>query len=136
MHTIEVDFDVLKALMARRETEAVTFNDVLRRLLELDKGSRKIEAPATPIPVSGRGEWVTKGVAFPAGTEFRATYKGRTHLARVETGRLVVAGKGYDSASAAAMAITNGPVNGWTFWECRRPGDAGWRIIKGLRSGR
>ena len=37
MHTVEVDFDVLKALMTRREVESVTYNDVIRRLIGLDK---------------------------------------------------------------------------------------------------
>jgi len=24
-------------------------------------------------------------------------------------------------------------LNGWTFWECRLPGQGGWKIIKALR---
>ena len=70
---------------------------------------------------------------FPAGTEFRAKYKGQTWLGRVEGGALVVNGKRYDTPSAAAVAITENPVNGWTFWECRLPGQAGWKILKALR---
>jgi hypothetical protein len=102
----------------------------------LDKVASKIEVSIAPRPASGKGDWVTKGVTFPSGTDFRATYKGKTHTGRVEAGRLMVAGKGYESPSAAAMAITNSPVNGWTFWECRWPGEPNWRIIKGLRGGR
>jgi hypothetical protein len=132
MHTIEVDFDVLKELMARRETEAVTYNDVIRRLLNLDAGRRK--GGASPTPTSDVGSWMQKGVRFPAGTEFRAAYKGNTYTGIVQSGRLVVEGKGYESPSAAAVAITGNPVNGWTFWECRRPGDTRWQVLKGLRS--
>jgi hypothetical protein len=35
---IEVDFDVFKALLAKRTSEDVTYNDVLRQILRLDKG--------------------------------------------------------------------------------------------------
>jgi hypothetical protein len=132
MHTIEVDFDVLKELMARRETEAVTYNDVLRRLLNLDTSKQRILPGAAGY--SDAGSWVTKSVRFPAGTEFRATHKGKLHTGVVQGGRLVVNGKGYESPSAAAVAITGNPVNGWTFWECRRPGETRWQVLKGLRT--
>ena len=71
---------------------------------------------------------------FPAGTELRAKYKGRTYLASVENGALVLNGERFDSPSAAAMSITGKPVNGWTFWEGRPPGKTSWQIIKALRS--
>lgn len=35
MATIDVDFEVYKALTIRRETEEMTYNDVLRHLLSL-----------------------------------------------------------------------------------------------------
>ena len=130
MRTIEVDFDVYKALLIRRPSENVTENDVLRELLGLPK---KGEAPSGP-EATRAGDWIAKGVRFPAGTEFRARYRGELHLGKVAGGALVVNGKRYDSPSAAAMAITNNtPVNGWTFWDCRRPGESGWRTIKELR---
>jgi predicted CopG family antitoxin len=131
MRTIEVDFDVYKALLIRRPHEGVTENDVLRELLGLAKKGE----PHAAHEAMGEGDWVVKAVRFPAGTEFRARYRGELHLGRVLGGALVLNGKRYDTPSAAAMAITNGtPVNGWTFWECRQPGEAGWRKIKALRS--
>lgn len=129
MHTIDVDFDVFKAITLRRTSEEVTANDVLRQVLGLP--SRK--EPTVPSPRMEAGDWVTKGVRFPAGTEFRAKYKGQTWLGRVEAGALVLNGKRYDSPSAAAISITDNPVNGWTFWECRLPGQGGWKILKSLR---
>ena len=132
MPTIEVDFDVFKALTARRPTEEVSENDVLRQVLGLPTRKVGQTQPAAPAP----GDWITKGVHFPAGSEFRATYKGQTHLGRVEGGSLVLSGKRFDTPSAAAMSITNSPVNGWTFWEARVPGQAGWKVIKTLRQGR
>ena len=129
MRTIEVDFDVFKALTMRRASEDVTENDVLRQILGLP--SRKSLPAETSGP--GPGDWMTKGIRFPAGSELRATYKGQTYLARVEGGALVLGGKRYDSPSAAAMSITGTPVNGWTFWEYRFPGQSGWKILKSLR---
>lgn len=131
MPAIEVDFDVFKALTARRASENVTENDVLRELLRLTP--RKGASASAPGSTSA-GDWVTKGVRFPAGTELRAKYKGRTYLASVENGALVLNGERFDSPSAAAMSITGKPVNGWTFWEGRPPGKTSWQIIKALRS--
>jgi len=130
MRTIEVDFDVYKALTSRRPTEDVSENDVLRLLLGL---SPKRPATAAAISTSDAGDWLTKGVRFPAGAEFRANYKGQTWLGRVERGALVVNGQRFDTPSAAAVSITKSPTNGWTFWESRLPGQASWQIIKGLR---
>jgi|SRR5882672_9981008 len=131
MRTIDVDFDVYKALTMRRPTEHVTENDVLREMLRLPpKGESTV---ATNGGSSAPGDWVSKGVRFPVGTEFRAHYKGQTYLARVENGALVLNSMPFDTPSAAAMSITKGPVNGWTFWECRLPGQASWQMIKALR---
>ncbi|MSQ51021.1 MAG: DUF2924 domain-containing protein [Betaproteobacteria bacterium] len=129
MHAIDVDFDVFKAITMRRSSEDVTANDVLRQLLGLP--SKK--EPTVPSSRPEIGDWITKGVRFPAGTEFRANYKGQTWLGRVDGGALLMNGKRYDSPSSAAVSITANPVNGWTFWECRLPGQPGWKIIKALR---
>jgi hypothetical protein len=129
MPAIEVDFDVFKAITARRPREDVTANDVLRELLRLP-----------PIEVTSRkqrpapGDWVPKGVRVPAGSELRAHYKGQLHMAEVSSGALVLNGKRFDSPSAAAVSITTHPVNGWTFWEVRLPGQGRWTRLKDLRS--
>lgn len=130
MPAIEVDFEVFKELIRRRPSEAVSENDVLRQVLGLANQRTPATVNSSPVP----GEWVTKGVRFPAGTEFRATYKGKTYLGRAENGALVLNGQRFDSPSAAAMSITGKPVNGWTFWEGRLPGRTAWQIIKAQRS--
>ncbi|MBS0365503.1 MAG: DUF2924 domain-containing protein [Proteobacteria bacterium] len=131
MPTIEVDFDVFKALTARRPAENVSENDVLRELLHLPRSASGSALPARPAP----DDWVTKGVRLPAGSELRATYKGQTYLARVAAGALVLNGKRFDSLSAAAMSVTQHPVNGWTFWKARLPGQGRWADLKALRPG-
>ena len=130
MIRIEIDFDVYKALMVRRSSEDVTDNDVLRELLGL---SPRKNPDALVNSTAGQGDWVSKGVRFPSGTEFRASYKGQTHHGKVDSGGFVVDGKHFNSPSAAAVAITGHPVNGWTFWECRVPGKNSWQMLKFLR---
>ena len=131
MHTIEVDFDVFKAITARRSSEDVTENDVLREVFGLPRQA-SATTPSRRVPADS-ADWVAKGVRFPAGTEFRAIYKGQTYLARVEGGALVLDGKRYDSPSPAAVSITGSAVNGWRFWEARLPGQSGWKMIESLR---
>lgn len=131
MMTIEIDFDVFKTLTIRRDSEEVTYNDVLRDLLGLDKISKQT-TPSDDITPS-EGAWITKGVRFPNGTDFRANYKGQTFHGKVQNSFLVVDGKRFDSPSAAAVDITGNSVNGWIFWECRLPGQNTWQMIKSLR---
>jgi len=137
MHTIDIDFDVFKKLTVLRETETVSHNDVLRSLLGMATTLPKTVPPQTSSPQFDpsfeSGSWTTKGVTFPAGTEFRARYKGENIRGRVEAGALVVNGKRFESPSAAAVAISGNPVNGWVFWECKKPGSTLWQLIKSLR---
>ncbi|MCD6580630.1 MAG: DUF2924 domain-containing protein [Desulfuromusa sp.] len=127
---IEIDFDVFKELTSRRTIESISYNDVLRDIL----GLKPLNEPElkSDVAVLKQG-WTSKGVTFPEGTEFRAEYKGQTIVGRVESGLMVVNGKRFDSPSSAAGSITDNSVNGWTFWECRFPGDVTWRLIKSLR---
>jgi hypothetical protein len=130
MNSIEIDFDVFKALTLRRATEDVTHNDVLRDLLGLKgNGAAKVMPPSVASP----GEWVSKGVHFPVGTEFRATYKGKMFTGMVEDGAMLVNGERHQSPSSAASSITKNYVNGWTFWECRLPGKSSWQQMSLLR---
>lgn len=125
MKTIEIDFDVFKEITLRRTTEEVSHNDVLRELFGLKpKNSGDVSVATAEKP------WVIKGVEFPNGTEFRATYKGQIFYATVEDGALVLNGNRFSSPSSAAISITGNSVNGWIFWECRLPGNESWQIMK------
>lgn len=129
--SIDIDFDVYKALTSRLTSPEDTYNDVIRRELGLGSAS---SAPAS----NGRSEegepWIVKGVRFPHGTEFSVEYKGEFYEARVENGALVYDGKRYTSPSAAAMDITGTNVNGWRFWNCKLPGASIWYSIDTIRS--
>lgn len=131
MHSIEIDFEVFKALTAKRASEAVTYNDVIRDLLGL---SQKDPKASNPSSAGSNSAWIYKGIRFPEGTEFRAAYKGVTHHASVKGGVFVDEhGNVRNSPSEAACAITQTSVNGWNFWECRLPGATKWRPLKALR---
>lgn len=128
MATIDVDFEVYKALTIRRETEEMTYNDVLRQLLKL--GGEQ----AAPVAPTAAGSLIVKGAEFPEGTQFRATYKGQTYTGAIKGGVWIdEKGKVQNSPSEAAYNITDNHVNGWRFWECRRPSDTSWRSIDSLR---
>jgi negative regulator of replication initiation len=129
MYTIEIDFDVFKAITSRRTSESITPNDVLRELF----GLKKQEQPPPSLEEKGKTPWITKGITFPHGTEFRATHKGKIYYAVVQEGALLLDGKKYYSSSNAAGAITGNAVNGWIFWECKLPGSQEWKLIKLLR---
>src|SRR5579862_3284755 len=139
MITIEIDFEVYKALTTRRANESDSYNEVLRRLLGLGQGSPVIRRlfgfgqSRAPVPPGGQNDWFYKGIRFPAGTDFRARYHGQLHHAKVERGALAVNGRRVLSPSDAAREITGNNVNGWRFWQCRLPGETEWRRLDSLR---
>lgn|SRR5487761_376673 len=142
MMTIEIDFDVYKALTARRGDETVSYNDVLRTLLGLTQpagGLRRLfglVGSKSETPESGKGsttDWFYKGIRFPPGTSLRAKYKGQLHTARIDRSGIVVGSKRFATPSDAARAVTGTNVNGWRFWQCRLPGEVGWRRLDALR---
>lgn len=129
MQNIEIDFDVYKEITVRRISEEMTPNDVLRSLLGLP-----VDKKWNITKAQGYTPWVVKGVEFPIGTKFRGTYKGKSSTAIVCEKGLQCNGEYFTSPSAAAVAITGQPTNGWTFWECQLPGSPKWTIIKKLRN--
>lgn len=133
MAQIEVDFDVYKALTSRRISENVTYNEVIRELLGLDATVVKVSEKNDGNGKGFRGV-VYKGVEFPDGTHFRATYKGKTYTGEIKNGVWIDAkGKPQSSPSQAASNITGSGINGWWFWECSRPSDPTWIMIGNLR---
>lgn len=142
MMTIEIDFEVYKALTARRGDETVSYNDVLRTVLGLSQpaaGLRRLFGLAggrvdiSDSSKSGVTDWFYKGIRFSVGTSLRAKYKGQIHVARIDRGGIIVGGKRFATPSDAARAVTGTSVNGWRFWQCRLPGEAGWRRLDALR---
>jgi hypothetical protein len=134
--SIEIDFEVNKRIEMARKSFAETPNAVLRRLL-------KIEGPAPQAPrhqpVPGGRPWSSDGVTLAHGTELRMKYNGRVHTGSVRDGVWWVEGNAYKSPSGAAGGVartkkgkqTN--LDGWGYWEARRPGATNWVPIGSLR---
>jgi hypothetical protein len=128
MAQIEIDFEVWKALTLRRETETTSMNDVLRELLKLPGQSGE----QAPPPASGGCSY--KGVELPEGTQFRANYKGQVVTGEIKNGAWVDARGTHTSPSAAAHAVTGSGINGWWFWQCKRPTDLEWAPLDHIRN--
>lgn len=128
---IEIDFDVHKRIETERKSFTETPNEVLRRLLLID---------STPIPSSTARGWSGKGVSLPHGSEIRMKYNGRMHSGVIQDGEWVVEGQKYKSPSGAAGGVartkrgerTN--LDGWNYWQFRRPGDSHWTPIIALKT--
>ena len=144
MQQIEIDFDVFKALTSRRRSESHTYNEVIRELLDIDRGSTVHEDPpflkvtnaiANSLAIANgptKG-FALRGLLLPNGTLLRAIHKGRTFEAQIEEGKWINSdGTVYNSPSAAASAVTNNNVNGWRFWKAKRPSDSEWRLLDAL----
>jgi predicted CopG family antitoxin len=142
MQQIDIDFEVFKQLTARRRSESHTYNEVIRELLEIDKGETiwtgsedrlAEEEQAEEDFYQSRGTakgFSSRGLFLPNGTLLRATHKGANHSSQIIDGKWVSSdGMKYDSPSAAASAITKNNVNGWRFWQAKRPSDAEWRNL-------
>lgn len=128
MPTIQIDFDVFKELTARRISESMTENDVIRNLL------KRKNAKDDPFDkLLNQKPWLSQGVLFPHGSKFRATYKNKKYAGTVVNGVLDINGERYTSPSSAAASITGSSVNGWEFWECSLPRSTNWTLITKMR---
>jgi hypothetical protein len=139
---IEIDFNVFKALTALRESEADSYNSVIKRLLALPAETNEVKIAEALFghPLSaetrasiGYGVWFGS-VHLPEATKLRANYKGTTYWAEIRGGKWVDdQGKFRTSPSDAASAISGTNVNGWRFWHAQRPGDTEWRRLDELK---
>jgi hypothetical protein len=128
MPQIDIDFEVFKELTNRRPAEAVTYNDVVRELLNLPKPA------STNSASNGSKPWVVSGTSFPAGSEFMTDYKGKTYSGIAKDGKLELSdGYKFTTPSAAAIHVTGSNVNGWRFWKCKLPGASQFVLIERLR---
>ncbi len=131
MASIEIDFEVFKALTSLRTSEETTYNAVVRNLLKLPA----VAATASPTAATSKKAWTWKGMTLPHGTQLKAEYKGQAYTAEIQDGRWIQDGQEHGSPSAAGFAITNSGINGWRFWSARRPGDSGFTPLANLRPG-
>ncbi len=96
--SIEIDFDVHKAIEADRKSFSETDNEILRRLSGI---GGQASAPAAPPP-AGR-PWSGKGVTLPHGTELRMEYNGRQYTGLIDNGIWLIEGKRFSSPSGGGV---------------------------------
>ena len=139
MQEISIDFEVFKALTARRLNENHSYNDVIREILSLDSPTEPMDFADILLEgeslssnprgfglVAARG-FSARGIFLPNGTILRATYKQVLHTAKIEGGRwLDEEGEAKSSPSSAAKDITGTNINGLRFWQAKRPTDTEW----------
>ncbi len=147
MQQIEIDFEVYKALTAKRRSETHTYNEVIRELLDLDVATvvtetsfdrlgQSLAAAISGAELHHPTGMAIRGIFLPNGTRLRATYKGQLHEAEIINGKWSNGdGRTHRSPSAAAQAITRTNVNGWRFWQAKRPSDTEWRLLDALPKG-
>ena len=132
-HTIEIDFDVHKAI-ADRQNFTESPNDVLRRLLRIEGCPPERDGQSR----DGRSWWY-KGVELPHGTKLRMKYGPCEYTGVIHNGHWLVEGREYGSPSGAAggVAVTKKgqktQLDGWIYWEVKRPFDQSWIVINRLR---
>jgi SeqA protein N-terminal domain len=138
--TIEIDFDVHKAIEANRRNFSETPNDVLRRVLRLPPLGSPQPTPDKKI-LAGTRSWSSEGVMLPHGTLLRMKYNGRQHQGQIVDGKWHIDGRTFDSPSGAASGVAltksgrNTRLDGWAYWEVQLLGENQWRRIGTLRPG-
>jgi hypothetical protein len=140
-YQICVDLEVYKQLTAAIESDGQTHNDVLRAILRLDSSPEESPLEYEPFErysvvaealAASRfpNAFYSRGLALEDGTLLRARYKGQNYRARIVGKKWIdEAGVERPSPSAAAHAITGNSVNGWRFWEGKRPHDKKWQRL-------
>ena len=138
MRSVEIDFDVHKRIELARQSFEESPNDVLRRLLGVgDSPVAFVSVPKAEGPI-GKA-WSGKGVELPHGTLLRMEYNGKVHSGVIENGVWSVEGTESASPSDAAASVartkegSKPSLNGWNYWQVKRPTDRTWRPINALR---
>lgn len=139
MRTIEIDFDVHKLIEAERTSFDEPENVALRRLLKLGPPVPGTKGNSSPMASSNTGAWSSKGVRLPSGTEIRMEYRGKEHRGVIDSSDWVIGSKRFKSPSAAAGGVaetksgSQPSLDGWKYWQVKRPGDAEWIALSVLR---
>ena len=129
-HDISVDFDVFKVIQTTRSGFHESENEVLRRLLGLPPSPKNHSAHmlGKEDERNGRG-WGRKDVFLPENTELFLDYQGVRANGRIINGAWEIEGERYRTPSNAAISIVEKrrgnavSLNGWLYWEVKRPSD-------------
>lgn len=138
MKTIEIDFDVHRLIENARRGFHEPENAALRRLLNLPDAKPAV-ASAGSRSDGAAGDWSWKGVTLPQGTQLRMEYAGQAVRGTIQDGQWMIDGHAYRSPSDAAGSSvvtkdgSHPSLNGWNYWEVKRPEDISWRRLVSLK---
>jgi hypothetical protein len=130
--TIDINLDVYKTIVNNSNYINEPANDVLKRLLKIDRdlhssGNNSISSAET-------GGLIVKEVFLKNGLKLRKHFKGNLFEAYVRDGYIEFNKKRYTSPSGAAVEAAKGSVNGWRFWEYYDDKSDSWKMLETLRS--
>ena len=138
--SIEIDFEVHKAIELERRSFNETPNEVLRRMLGIDASEVSRPEPSSVMSLAAGRPWVGKGkstgLTLPHGTALQLDYNGQRFTGRVENGSLVLEGQRFSSPSGAADELCRTrdgrktSLNGKELIQVRLPGENGWVLLK------
>jgi len=138
--TIEIDFDVHRLIEIERRGFDETPNDVLRRLLGCEPNNEPVKITGNKqLATTRQRPWSTDGVTLPHGTSIRMSYNGHIYSGSIQDGFWVVGGEKFTSPSGAAGGVaitkkgTKTKLDGWIYWQVKRPGDTDWTVVQDLR---
>lgn len=144
MRTIEIDFEVHKAIELERRSFDEAPNTALRRLLGIAPAETEnnTEPKTTPLPSPVGRPWAGKGhsagLTLPHGTELQMDYNGQRFMGRVDNGVIMFEGQNFTSPSGAADALCRTKdgrktsLNGKDVISARLPGETDWVLLKTL----
>ncbi|MFK4489575.1 hypothetical protein [Bradyrhizobium sp. USDA 336] len=135
--SIQIDFDIHKAIEAERRGFEEPPYIALRRLLGLPAPREKIER----IRAEDGTPWSEDGIVIPHGSLARMEYQRGAQVfeGAFLNGRLVVNGRSYDTLSAAATDLARTKsgkrtsLNGWSYWKVKVRGEGPWKLMLDLR---
>ena len=135
--TIEIDSELYRLIETNRLTAAEAPNDVLRRLLRMGPAAKKVGGGGTGTVDA----WSGSGVTLPDGTQLRMSYNRQTNYGEIRAGAWWVDNTRYDTPSGAASAVARNKqgeitkLDGWRYWQVKKPGERAWTPLAELRKG-
>jgi hypothetical protein len=132
--TIKVDPELHRLIETNRMSGSESPNDVVRRLLQLWPAAVTDDEDEASLDA-----WSGSGVTLPEGTQLRMTYNRQTDYGEIRDGAWLVYNTRYDTPSGAASAVArnkqglNTKLDGWRYWQIKRPGERQWTALAELR---
>lgn len=132
---VQLDREVLEALRRHRRGRGEDLNELLRRVLNLDR----LPGPAEPGFDRWGKPWRRGPVMVPHGTEIRMTHGGRSWYGTVAQGEWLVGRGRFPGPEGAAVSIFGqgdadiARPDPWIAWNLRLPGRRRWVPLISLR---